>query len=132
MISYKGEYEEPPRGTRVECKKFPLFLPDFGAILYYFQGIYCGQQSISGEVWRFTTNEGDCKNVTEPFWGGGEGGIGLCEVHRDSQNLSSDPTFRPWHLTHSHSVGKRDLLWPTEYKGRSEVYKTSEKNIMVL
>ena len=65
--------------------------------------------------------------------GGGVGRrMGLCEVYRDSQNLSSDPTFRPWHLTHSHSVGKRDLLWPTEYKGGSEVYKRSEKNIMVL
>ena len=59
-------------------------------------------------------------------------GVYVYKVYRDSQNLSSDPTFRPWHLTHSHSVGKRDLLWPTEYKGRSEVYKTSEKNIMVL
>ena len=25
--------------------------------------------------------------------GGGGGGMGLCEVYRDSQNLSSDPTF---------------------------------------
>ena len=25
--------------------------------------------------------------------GGGGGGMGLCEVYHDSQNLSSDPTF---------------------------------------
>ena len=49
MISYKGEYEEPLRGTRVERKKFPLFLPDFGAILYFFHGFYCGQQSTRGK-----------------------------------------------------------------------------------
>ena len=73
MISYKGEYEEPLRAMRVERKKFPLFSPDFGEILYFFQGIYCGQQSIRGEVWRLTTNEGDCKNVTEPSWGEGGG-----------------------------------------------------------
>ena len=59
-------------------------------------------------------------------------GVYVYKVYRDSQNLSSDPTFRPRHLTHSHSFGNRDLLWPTEYKGGSEVYKTSEKNIMVL
>ena len=74
--------------------------------------------------------------MLQSLLGGGGGGVkgemGLCQVYRDSQNLSSDPAFRPWHLTHSHSVGKRDLLWPTEYKGGSEVYKTSEKNIMVL
>ena len=36
MISYKGEYEEALRVMRVERRKFPLFLPDFGAILYFF------------------------------------------------------------------------------------------------
>ena len=35
LISYKGEYEEPLRGTRVERKKFPLFLLDFGAIIFF-------------------------------------------------------------------------------------------------
>ena len=50
---------------------------------------YCGQQSIrGGEVWRFTTNEGDCKNVTEPSCGGrAEGGIGLCEVYRETAKI---------------------------------------------
>ena len=137
---------------RVERRKFPLFLPDFGAILYFFYGFYCGQQSTMGEVQRFTTNEGDCKNVIEPCQGGGGGGMGLCEVqretteicvirsefspmvldtftsrrklnitvlegvyvykvYRNSQNLSSDPTFCPWHLTHSHPVGINSQFW---------------------
>ena len=33
-------------------------------------------------------------------------GVYVYKVYRDSQNLSSDPTFCPWHLTHSHPVGK--------------------------
>ena len=58
---------------RVARRKFLLFLPNFGAISYFFRANCCGQQSIKGEEWKFTTNEGDCKNVTEPYLGGGGG-----------------------------------------------------------
>ena len=74
MISFKGEYEEALRVMRVARRKFLLFLLDFGVISNFFlRANCCGQQIIKGEEWRFTTNEGDCKNVTDPLLG--EGGI---------------------------------------------------------
>ena len=84
---------------RVARRKFLLFLPNFGAILYFFfQGELLWQQSIKWEEWKFTTNEGDCKNVTEPYLGGGGEG---------SKSVSSDLSFRPWHLKHSHPIGTK-------------------------
>ena len=38
MISFKGEYEEAVRVMRIACRKFLLFLPDFGAISFFFEG----------------------------------------------------------------------------------------------
>ena len=60
MISFKGEYEEALKVMRVARREFLLFLPDFGAISYFFEGELLWQQSIKGEEWRFTTNERDC------------------------------------------------------------------------
>ena len=79
MISFKGEYEEAVRVMRIACRKFLLFLPDFGAISFFFEGELLWQQSIKGKEWKFTTNEEDCKNVTEPYLGGGEES---CKVYR--------------------------------------------------
>ena len=77
MISYKGEYEEALRVMRVARRKFLLFLPNFGAVSYFFQGELMWQQSIKGEEWRLTTNKGDCKNVTELYLGGDQN---LCHL----------------------------------------------------
>ena len=72
MIVHKGKYEEALGVVRVERRKFLLFLPNFGVMSYFFQGELLWQQSIKGEEWRLTTNKGDCKNVTEPYLGGGK------------------------------------------------------------
>ena len=84
MISFKGEYEEALRVMRVARRKFLLFLADFGATSYFFfEGELLWQQSTKGEEWRFTTNEGDCKNVTHPLLGG----RGSCKVYRDTAKI---------------------------------------------
>ena len=54
-------------------KKVPVVFTRFWGDLIFFGGANCcGQQSIKGKEWRFTTNEGDCKNITEPYLGGGD------------------------------------------------------------
>ena len=67
----------------------------------------CGQQSIKGEEWKFTTSEGDCKNITELYLGGGGGRDHVKFIVTQPKSVSSDPRFRPWHLKHSHPVGKK-------------------------
>ena len=84
MISFKGEYEEALRAIRVARRKFLLFLADFGATSYFFfEGELLWQQSTKGEEWRFTTNEGDCKNVTHLLLGE----RGSCKVYRDTAKI---------------------------------------------
>ena len=77
----------------------------------FFRANCCGQQSIKGEEWKFTTGEGDCKNVTEPYLGRGGGGVKRRDhvefIVTQPKSVSSDPSFRPWHLKHSHPVGKK-------------------------
>ena len=51
----------------------------------FFRANCCGQQSIKGEEWKFTTNEGDCTNVTEPYLG--RGGGGSCKVYLDTAKI---------------------------------------------
>ena len=51
MIVHKGKYEVALGVMRVERRKFLLFLPDFGAISYFFMGDLLWQ-SIKGEVER--------------------------------------------------------------------------------
>ena len=57
----------------------------------------------------------DCKNVTEPYLGRGGGGERRDHVEfivTQPKSVSSDPSFRPWHLKHSHPVGKKiSLCW---------------------
>ena len=72
------------------------FYQILGRCHIFFQGELMWQQSIKGEEWRLTTNKGDCKNVTELYLGGG-----------GSKSVSSDPSFRPWHLKHSHPIGTK-------------------------
>ena len=62
---------------RVARRKFPLFLLDFGAILYFFRANCCGQQSIKVEEWKFTTGLQECHRAL--FRGGG--GEGSCKVY---------------------------------------------------
>ena len=57
------------------------FYPILGRCHIFFQGELLWQQSIKGEEWRLTTNKGDCKNVTEPYLGGG------------SKSVSSDSKY---------------------------------------
>ena len=54
------------------------FYPILGRSHIFFEGELLWQQSIKGEEWRFTTNEGGCKNVTEPYFGGGGRDQNLC------------------------------------------------------
>ena len=50
MIVHKGKYEVALGVMRVERRKFLLFLPDFEAISYFFNGGDLLWQSIKGEV----------------------------------------------------------------------------------
>ena len=90
---------------RVALRKFLLFLPDFRAILYFFlRANCCGLQSKKGEEWRFATNEGGLLECHRALFGGG----GIVKfIVTQPKFVSSDPTFRPWHLKHSHPVGKK-------------------------
>ena len=81
------------------------FYPILGRSHIFFRANCCGQQSIKGEEWQFTTNEGDCKNVTEPYLGGG--GDHVKFILTQPKSVSSDPSFRPWHLKHLHPIGKK-------------------------
>ena len=85
------------------------FYPILGRSHIFFEGELLWQQSVKGEEWKFTTNEGDCKNVTEPYlWGVGGGGRDHVKfIVTQPKSVSSDPRFRPWHLKHSHPVGKK-------------------------
>ena len=71
----------------------------------FFRANCCGQQSIKGE--EFTTNEGDCKNVTEPYLGGGGRRDLVKFIVTQPKSVSSDLSFHPWHLKHSHPMGKK-------------------------
>ena len=85
MISYKGEIEEALRDMKVARRKFPLFLSDFGAILYFFsRANCCGQQGIKGEEWRFTTGLYECHRALFRGRGGGEGS---CKVYIDTAKI---------------------------------------------
>ena len=120
---------------RVERRKFPLFLPDFGAILYFFTEFIVASRVQGGKYRGLPPMRGIVRMLQSLLRGGGRG-MGLCEVyrettkicvirsefspmaldtftsrrklnitvlegvyvykvHRDSQNLSSDPTFLP-------------------------------------
>ena len=154
---------------RVERRKFPLFLPDFGAILYFFTDSIVASRVQGGKYRGLPPMRGIVRMLQSLLRGGGEGGMGLCEVYRettkiwvirsefspmaldtftsrrklnitvlegvyvykvyrDSQNLSSDPTFCPWHLTHSHPVGKNITI--LEGMTRSRVTFNSLENLV--
>ena len=71
---------------KVARRKFPLFLSDFGAILYFFfRANCCGQQSIKGEEWRFTTGLYECHRAL--FRGGGGGGERSFKVYIDTAKI---------------------------------------------
>ena len=61
------------------------------------------QQSTKGEELRFTTNEGIVRMSHILYWGGGDH---VKFIVTQPKSLPSDSSFRPWHLKHSHPVGK--------------------------
>ena len=73
MISYKGEYEEPLRVMRVERRKFPLFLPDFGAILYFFTDSIVASRVQGGNYRGLPPMWGIVRMLESLLRGGGEG-----------------------------------------------------------
>ena len=84
------------------------FYPILGRSHIFLRANCCGQQSIKGEEWKFTTSEGDYKNVTDPLLEVGGGGRESCKVYwTQPKSLPSDSSFRSWHLNHSHPVGKK-------------------------
>ena len=85
------------------------FYPILGRSHIFFRANCCGQQSIKGEQWKFTTNEGDCTNVTEPYLGGGGEGDHVKFILTQPKSVSSDSSFRPWHLKHLHPIGKKNI-----------------------
>ena len=52
-------------------------------------------------------NEEDRKIVTEPY--GGEEGDHVKFIITQPKSMSSDPSFRPWHLNYLHPVGKKKI-----------------------
>ena len=87
MISYKGEYEEPLRGTRVERKKFPLFLPDFGAILYFFFTDSIEVNRVQGGKYRDLPPMRGIVRMLQSLLRRGGGEMGLCEVYRETTKI---------------------------------------------
>ena len=85
------------------------FYPILGRSHIFSGANYCRQQSIKGEEWRFTTNEGVGINVTEPYLGRG-GRDHVKFIVTQPKSVSSDPSLRPWHLKHSHPVGKNIIV----------------------
>ena len=90
----------------LRVESFRCFYPILGRSHIFFEGELLWQQSIKEKEWKFNTNEGDCKNVTEPYLGGG-GRDHVKFIVTQPKSVSSDPSFRSWHLKHSHPVGTK-------------------------
>ena len=54
-----------------------------------------------------TANEEDRYIVTEPY--GGDGGDHVKFIMIQPKSMSSDSSFRPWHLNYLHPVGKKKI-----------------------
>ena len=90
---------------RVACRKFPLFLPDFGAIPCFFQEdlLWPTEYKERSEVQKIDCQIGDRKIVTEPY--GGRDHVKFIVISKLYYiDLAS---FRPWQLTRSYPVGKK-------------------------
>ena len=90
---------------RVERRKFPLFLPDFGAILYFFTDSIVASRVQGGKYRGLPPMRGVVRMLQSPLRGGEGGWEYVKFIVKRPKSVSSDPSFCPWHLTHSHSVG---------------------------
>ena len=105
MISFKGEYEEALRVMRVVHRKLLLFLHNFGAIAYFFLRANCyGNRVQRGKNGNLLLMRGIVRMSQSLIWGGG-GHVKF--ILTQPKSVSSDPSFRPWHLKHSHPIGKK-------------------------
>ena len=91
---------------RVALRKFLLFLPDFGAILYFFWGrtavAYRVKRGKNGDL---LPMRGIVRMSQSLIWGGG--GRIVKFIVTQPKSVSSVPTFRLWHLKHSHPIGTK-------------------------
>ena len=105
MISFKGEYEEALRVIRVARRKFLLFLPDFEAVSYFFWGRTAvakrGKRGKNGDL---LPMRGIVRMSHILYWGRGDH---VKFIVTQPKSVSSDSSFRSWHLKHSHPVGKK-------------------------
>ena len=72
----------------VERRKFPLFLPDFGATLYFFADSIVASRVQGGKYRGLPPMRGIVRMLQSLLRGGwGEGGMGLCEVYRETTKI---------------------------------------------
>ena len=83
MISFKGEYEEALRVIRVARRKFLLFLPDFGAISYFWGGELLWPTEYKGGRMKIYYQWGGLLECHRALFGGG----GSCKVYRDTAKI---------------------------------------------
>ena len=110
MISFKGEYEEALRVMRVARRKLLLFLPNFGAIAYFFLGrTAMATEYKGGNLLRM---RGIVRMSQSLIWGGG-GEEGSCKVYRDTAKICVIRSeFSPMALETFTSHGeKKSLCW---------------------
>ena len=111
MISFKGEYEEALRVMRVARRKLLLFLPNFGAIAYFFLGrTAMATEYKGGNLLRM---RGIVRMSQSLIWGGGGGEEGSCKVYRDTAKICVIRSeFSPMALETFTSHGeKKSLCW---------------------